>query len=409
MPRAPLRIFAACAAAPRPQPSGMAQPIRKIAINTGGGDAPGLNAVLRAATLAAIEHDIEVWGIRHGYRGLIEDEPAGLIRLGRDQVRGIIHLGGTILGTANRGSPFAYPTRLPSGELVPVDRSGDVVRRFHQLGFDALIAVGGDGSLRLAERLREAGIPRVIGVPKTIDNDVRGTDVTFGFDSAVSIAVEAIDRLHTTAEAHDRVMVVEVMGRNAGWIALRAGIAGGADVILIPEIPFRYEPITEKILLRERRGRRFSIVVAAEGAMEQGGGVMVKESGDPFRAAILGGIAERVAAELARRTGKETRSLVLGHLQRGGGPTTYDRMLALRFGVAAVRYLLEGAGSGAVALHGSNVDLVGMDVVTSGIKTVPLDSDTVITAREMGLCFGDEPPGRFASASVRPSPPRCPE
>ncbi|MFT3766938.1 MAG: ATP-dependent 6-phosphofructokinase [Minicystis sp.] len=379
-------------------------PIRKIAINTGGGDAPGLNAVIRAATLAAVERGIEISGISHGYRGLLDAEPGGLIRLDRDRVRGIMHLGGTILGTANRGNPFAYPTREPStGAVVPMDRSGDVVRRFHEEGFDALIAVGGDGSLRLAERLQAAGIPRVIGVPKTIDNDVRGTDETFGFDSAVSIAVEAIDRLHTTAEAHDRVMVVEVMGRNAGWIALRAGIAGGADVILIPEAPFRYDRIAEKILLRERLGRRFSLVVVAEGAMEEGGQAVVKSAGDVFRGTVvLGGIAERVAAELAVRTGKETRSLVLGHLQRGGGPTTYDRLLALRFGAAAVRFLLDGETSGVVALQGSRVGIVGLDLATSGTKSVPLDSDTVVTAREMGICFGDEREGRF---TVTPPPP----
>jgi len=385
----------------------MSRTIRKIAINTGGGDAPGLNAVIRAATLAALERDIEIWGIGHGYRGLIEDDPRGLIKLGRDQVRGIIHIGGTILGTANRGNPFEYPTRVPGSDaLVPSDRSADVVRRFHEHGFEALIAVGGDGSLRLARRLQRAGIPRVIGVPKTIDNDVRGTDETFGFDSAVSIAVEAIDRLHTTAEAHDRVMVVEVMGRNAGWIALRAGIAGGADVILIPEIPFHYEAITEKILLRERRGRHFSIVVAAEGATEEGGSEVIKSAGDVFRGAVvLGGIAERVAVELGARTGKETRSIVLGHLQRGGGPTTYDRLLALRFGAAAVRFLLDGETSGVVALQGTRVGLASMELATSGIKSVPLESDTVITAREMGICFGDEPKGRFTSQSVVPPPP----
>ena len=378
----------------------MSKPIRKIAINTGGGDAPGLNAVIRAATLAAIERGLEIWGISHGYRGLLEDEPDGLVRLTRDHVRGIIHRGGTILGTANRNNPFAYPTRLPdSGEIVPADRSADLVRRFHDEGFDALVAVGGDGSLRLAQRLQQAGIPRIIGVPKTIDNDVRGTDETFGFDSAVSIAVEAIDRLHTTAEAHDRIMVVEVMGRNAGWIALRSGISGGADVILMPEIPFRYEPIAEKILLRERRGRRFSIVVAAEGAMEQGGSLVVKREGDAYGTSVLGGVAEIVARELALRTGKETRSIVLGHLQRGGGPTTHDRLLALRFGAAAVRYLLDGETSGVVALQGNRVGLASLEEAASGIKTVPLESDTVITSREMGLCFGDEPPGRFAPAT----------
>jgi ATP-dependent phosphofructokinase / diphosphate-dependent phosphofructokinase len=375
-------------------------PPRKIAISTGGGDAPGLNAVIRAATLAALERGWEIWGIRHGYRGLLEGSPDGLVRLDRDAVRGIMHLGGTVLGTANRGNPFAYPTSAADGLAPePVDRSGELVERFRALGFDALIAVGGDGSMRIAQRLLERGLPAVIGVPKTIDNDVAGTELTFGYDTASSIAVEAIDRLHTTAEAHERVMVVEVMGRNAGWIALRAGISGGADAILIPEVPFRYEPLVEKILAREQRRRRFSIVVAAEGAAAVGGQVVMKDVGDALRGvAVLGGIAEVVARELATRTGKEARSLVLGHLQRGGGPTSFDRFLALRFGAGAVRYLAEGATTGMVALQNHKVVLASLEEAARGTKTVPLDSDAVITAREMGLCFGDEPPGRFLGA-----------
>ncbi len=378
--------------------------VRKIAINTGGGDAPGLNAVIRAAVLSALERDLEIWGIGHGYRGLLTGEPGGLVRLDRDRVRGIMHIGGTILGTANRGNPFAFPTAVPGeAELVPTDRSGDLVRRFVDAGFDALIAVGGDGSLRIAHRLLSLGLPAVIGVPKTIDNDVRGTDVTFGFDTAVSIAVEAIDRLHSTAEAHDRIMVVEVMGRNAGWIALWAGIAGGADVILMPEVPFRYEAVVEKIMLRERRGRRFSIVVVAEGAAVEGDRTVVKSEGDAFRGTVvLGGIAERVAHELSKRTGKESRSLVLGHLQRGGGPTTHDRLLALRFGAAAVRFLVEGEVSGMVGLHGHDIVLASLEEAASGIKTVPLECDTVVTAREMGMCFGDEPGGHFRSFTIAP-------
>ncbi|WP_437924394.1 ATP-dependent 6-phosphofructokinase [Sorangium sp. So ce291] len=368
---------------------------RKIAISTGGGDAPGLNAVIRATTLAALERGWEVWGIRQGYRGLLDDAPDGLIRLDRERVRGIAHLGGTILGTANRGDPFHYPTPGEHG-LVPRDRSDDLVRRFRAQGFDALIAVGGDGSMRIAHQLLERGLPLVIGVPKTIDNDVCCTDITFGFDTAVSIATEALDRLHSTTEAHERIMVVEVMGRHAGWIALNAGIAGGADAILMPEIPFRYEAIAEKIRLRESRGRRFSIVVAAEGAYSQGGELTIKDAGDAFRrTVVLGGVAERVAKELAARTGKEARSMVLGHLQRGGGPTTADRLLALRFGAAAARCLVEDCGSGMVALRANRIELVPLADVAGKTKTVPLDSDTVVTAREMGLCFGDEPPGHF--------------
>jgi ATP-dependent phosphofructokinase / diphosphate-dependent phosphofructokinase len=371
---------------------------KKIAINTGGGDAPGLNAVVRAATLSALERGWEVWGIRGGYRGLLDGSPDGLIPLDRDRVRGIMHLGGTILGTANRGDPFHYPTQREEG-MVPEDRSEDLVRRFRAAGFEALIAVGGDGSMRIAHQLVQRGLPLVVGVPKTIDNDVCETDVTFGFDTAVSIATEALDRLHTTAEAHERVMVVEVMGRHAGWIALEAGVAGGADVILMPETPFRFEPIVEKIRLREARGRRFSIVVVAEGACPAGGEVVIKDAGDAFRrTAVLGGIAEHVARELAARTGKETRSLVLGHLLRGGGPTTADRILALRFGAAAVRCLGEGCASGMVALQGGRLALVPLEKVAGKTKNVPLDCDTLVTAREMGVCFGDEPSGRFAGS-----------
>jgi 6-phosphofructokinase 1 len=370
--------------------------MRKIAINTGGGDAPGLNAVIRAATLAALERGDEIWGVRQGYRGLLEWTPDSLVRLDRVAVRGIAHLGGTILGTVNRGDPFNYPTRLPGhAEPVAMDRSSDIVRRFFDSGFDALIAVGGDGSLRIAKGLRDAGLPLVIGVPKTIDNDVWGTETTFGFDTAVSIATEAIDRLHTTAEAHERLMVVEVMGRNAGWIALRAGLAGGADAILLPEIPFRYEPIVEKIRQREARGRHFSIIVAAEGALPKGGSVVLQRPADSFGAEVLGGIAERVAFELSARTGKEARSLVLGHLQRGGAPTTYDRMLALRFGAAAVRMIADGAPSGMVALRNHKIELIPLEEATSRTKVVPLDSDTVLTGREMGVAFGDEPDGHF--------------
>jgi 6-phosphofructokinase 1 len=371
--------------------------MRKIAINTGGGDAPGLNAVIRAATLAAIECGYEVWGIRHGYRGLLDPEPGGVVRLDRDRVRGIGHLGGTILGTANRGDPFHFPTKVPgSDKLVPTDRSDELIARFKEHGFEALIAVGGDGSLKIAQHLMARGLPRVIGVPKTIDNDVIGTEVTFGFDTAVSIATEAIDRLHTTAESHDRVMVVEVMGRNAGWIALRAGLSGGADVVLIPEIPFRYEPVVAKIAQREGRGRNFALVVVAEGACPAGGSVAVKDAGDEFRrVAVLGGIAAQIEKELARRTGKECRSMALGHLLRGGGPTTFDRQLALRFGAAAVRFLVETQKSGVVAIRADTIELCSLELATSGTRFVPPDCDTVKTARALGLCFGDEPPECF--------------
>jgi 6-phosphofructokinase 1 len=367
----------------------------KIAINTGGGDAPGLNAVIRAAALAGLERGWEVWGIKYGYRGLLE--PNGVVRLDRDSVRGIAHLGGTILGTANRGNPFQAPHVDPAtGATGVADRSAEVVQAFKTHGFDALIAIGGDGSLSLAERLRERGIGRVIGVPKTIDNDVAGTDVTFGFDTAVSIATEAIDRLHTTTEAHERVMVVEVMGRNAGWIGVTSGLAGGADAILIPEIPYDIERVAEKVQQREALGRHFSIVVAAEGARPIGGKPTVKSSGDKLRnAPVLGGIAEIVAAQLAGLTKKETRSMVLGHLQRGGPPSSTDRVLALRFGAACIGALADGAESGMVAYRDGNVRLVPLADAVGKTRTVPTGGGMVETVRALGICFGDEPRGRF--------------
>ncbi|NUQ72391.1 MAG: ATP-dependent 6-phosphofructokinase [Polyangiaceae bacterium] len=373
------------------------QPIRKIAISTGGGDAPGLNAVIRAATLAAMEQGWEVWGIKHGFRGLIDPSLDELVCLDRKNVRGILRIGGTILGTANRGNPFSYPTlKSDSAVPVPADRSEDLIRRFHEEGFDALISVGGDGSMRIAHELLKRGLPRVIGVPKTIDNDVYATELTFGFDTAVDIATEAIDRLHTTAEAHERIMVVEVMGRHAGWIALHSGIAGGADVILMPEVPFRLERVVEKIRQREARDRRFSIVVVAEGARSVDGEIVTKEVASPGeKVMVLGGIGEQVTKTLAEMTGKEARNLVLGHLQRGGGPTTFDRLLALRFGTAAVRFLAQGAESGMVALRDHTIVLASLEEAATRTKTVPLTSDTMVTAREMGICFGDEPAGTF--------------
>jgi 6-phosphofructokinase 1 len=360
----------------------------KIAVNTGGGDAPGLNAVIRAATLSAIERGWEVWGIRNGYQGLLDMQPEqGVMPLTRASVRGITHLGGTILGTANRGNPFEYPVQTPDG-VRAVDRSDELMEQFRSHGFDALIAIGGDGSLSLAYKLMQKGLP-VIGVPKTIDNDLPETVVTFGFDTAVSIATEAIDRLHSTAESHRRVIVVEVMGRYAGWIALNSGVAATADVILIPEIPFSIEKVCDKIRRREEEGRCFSIVVAAEGAKPEGGSLQTIGEKEVGREVRLGGIAEQVAAEIGSRTGKETRSLVLGHLQRGGGPTTFDRLVSLRFGAAAVRCLAEGKLGTMVALDPPTVKAVPLADIAGRMKNVPLDCDTVITARDLGICFGD--------------------
>jgi 6-phosphofructokinase 1 len=364
----------------------MSKAIKRIAVNTGGGDAPGLNAVIRAVVLSAVRRGWEVLGIRRGYEGLLDTSK--IIPLTRDSVRGITHLGGTILGTVNKGNPFEFPVRKPDGTFEAVDRSDEVVANFRKLELDALIAIGGDGSLRIAHRFEEKGIP-VVGVPKTIDNDLDSTVITFGCDTAVTIATEALDRLHSTAESHERVMVVELMGRYAGWISLNSGVSSTADVILIPEIPFHIEKVCEKIMERERSGRRFSIVVVAEGARPAGGTMVVKGEKEIGREVRLGGIGEQVAAEIQRITGKETRSLVLGHLQRGGHPTTFDRLIALRFGAAAVRVLAEGRTGVMVALDPPTVRYVPIVEAISRMKCVPGDCDTVQTARELGICFGD--------------------
>jgi 6-phosphofructokinase 1 len=359
--------------------------IRRIAVNTGGGDAPGLNAVIRSIVLASLRRGWEVVGIRKGYEGLLDTSK--IIQLDRDSVRGITHLGGTILGTTNRNSPFEYPVPMPSGETALVDRSDEVVANFKRLKIDALIAIGGDGSMRIACGLVKKGLP-IVGVPKTIDNDLSGTVITFGFDTAVTVATEAIDRLHSTAEAHERVFVVEVMGRYAGWIALNAGVSATADVVLIPEIPYDIDRICDTILDREARGRRFSIVVAAEGARPKDGSMVARDQG-AGREKLLGGIGVRLAQEIEARTGKETRTVVLGHLQRGGGPTTFDRLLALRFGAAAVRMVAERRFNVMVALDPPTVLAVPLEVATERMKSVPLDSDTVLTARDLGISFGD--------------------
>jgi ATP-dependent phosphofructokinase / diphosphate-dependent phosphofructokinase len=368
---------------------------RRIAINTGGGDAPGLNAVIRAVALSALNRGWEVFGICNGYEGLIENDPSLILRLTRDAVRGIGHLGGTILGTTNRGEPFHYPV-LRDGKLEAEDVSGRLVERFTQYGFDALVALGGDGSMSIAHRLMARGIPRVIGVPKTIDNDLKGTNVTFGFATAVDTTTDALDKLHSTAQAHRRVMVVEVMGRNAGWIALHAGLAGGADVILMPEIPFSMDAVCEKIQERYLSRRDFAIVVVSEGAVEAGQGAIYKRSKGEFNEhATLGGIGERLARRIEEQTSREARSIVLGHLQRGGSPVSFDRLLAQRFGAAAVRYLEEGNESGLIAHVAGQLKLVPFSEVTGGTRTVDVTSDTVKTARDVGICFGDEPAGTF--------------
>jgi 6-phosphofructokinase 1 len=356
----------------------------RIAVNTGGGDAPGLNAVLRAVTLTALNRGFEVIGIRKGYLGLLDTSQ--LLPLTYDAVRGITHLGGSILGTNNRGNPLAVRV-VENGQERYVDVSDQAVETFRRLRFDGLIAIGGDGSLKIASGLAQKGIP-IIGVPKTIDNDLAATVVTFGFDTAVATATDAIDKLHSTAESHERVMVVELMGRYCGWIALSAGIAGSADVILIPEIPFSIDKVCEKIMDREASGRHFSIVVCAEGATPVGGEVTFVEK-EEGREGRLGGIADKVAREIEKRTGKETRSLTLGHLQRGGQPTAFDRLLSLRFGAAAVRLAEEGRWGTMVAYDPPDMIAVPLEAAVASLKHVPLDGDTVRTARELGMSFGD--------------------
>jgi phosphofructokinase-like protein len=366
------------------------QRIARIAICTGGGDAPGLNAVIRSATLSALNHGWEIYGIRDGYNGLLLPEQyleGGLVRLTRDSVRGITHLGGTILGTTNRGNPLRYPVKALNGQIEEVDRSDELIRAFGLHNIDALISIGGDGSMEIAHALSEKGL-WVVGVPKTIDNDLDETVVTFGFNTAVSFAVECLDRLHSTAASHRRVIVVEVMGRYAGWIALESGIAGSADAILIPEIPYAIQKVADKILEREQAGRTFSLVVVAEGAYPIGGkfSVIGIEVG---RAERLGGIGEKVAQELQELTGKETRLVVLGHLLRGGTPTGSDRLLAQRFGAAAVRAIAEGQKGVMVALDPPTVRYVPLHQATSRMKTVPLDCDTILTAHDLGICLGE--------------------
>jgi 6-phosphofructokinase 1 len=358
----------------------------RIAISTGGGDAPGLNAVIRAVVLTALDRGWSCVGIRRGYHGMYDG--SGLIPLGREAVRGITHVGGTILGTTNRGDPFRWVETLPDGREIERDRSDELVAAFRRERIDALVAIGGDGSLGIAARLGDKGL-NVVGVPKTIDNDVAGTEVSFGFDTAVTTATEALDRLHSTTEAHDRVMVVELMGRHAGWIALHAGISASADVILIPEIPFDIARVADKIRERERAGRHFAIVVVAEGARPDGGDVVLRVGAAAGTNARLGGIGEQVAQAIGTLTGKETRSLVLGHLQRGGTPTTADRLLALRFGSAAVRAIAEGDFNTMVAFRPPSVVRVPLAEVVGKMRAVPLDSGIILTARHLGIAFGD--------------------
>jgi phosphofructokinase-like protein len=361
--------------------------MKRLAILTGGGDAPGLNAVIRAAVKTAINvYGCEVLGVRDGYDGFIE--PDGIIPLGLNEVRGILPRGGTILGTANRGNPFARKV-VQNGKEVVIDYSDQVVDAIQKLRLDGAVVVGGDGTLRIAMELYEKGVP-VVGVPKTIDNDIGGTDITFGFDTALNTAMEAIDKLHTTAESHHRVMVLELMGREAGFIALHAGISGGADVILIPEIPFKYEAVARKIMERVRRGYYFSIVAVSEGAKPLGGEPIYRLPGDAVNQARLGGIGQQVATRIEQDTGLESRVTVLGHLQRGGSPTGFDRWLSTRYGAAAVRLAVDGKFGRMVALQGTQIVDLPLAEALAVPKRVDLDGDAVLTARGLGISFGDE-------------------
>ncbi len=364
----------------------MARP-KHIGVVTAGGDCPGMNAALRAVVKAAVHrHDIRVTGFLDGFAGLLADQSRPL---GFDDVSGIIAQGGTILGASNRDDPFRVPIDRP-GESGYEDRSGLVVDTAARHGLDGLVVIGGDGSLTIAQRLEAKGMA-IVGIPKTIDNDVSGTDVTLGFDSALNVATDALDRLHTTAASHHRVMVVEVMGRHAGWIALEAGLAAGGDVLLIPEIPFRYEAIAAGILARAHRGRRFSIVVIAEGARCPDGRAVVRQiiedSPEPVR---LGGVAAVVSHALEGLVPFEVRYVVLGHVQRGGSPTAFDRMLATRFGTAAVAALAEGDSGRMVALRADRIERVPIADVVSKPKRVDPRGERVTAARSIGTIFGDE-------------------
>jgi ATP-dependent phosphofructokinase / diphosphate-dependent phosphofructokinase len=355
---------------------------KTIGIVTGGGDAPGLNAVIRAAVKTAVgEYGMRVVGIEDSFEGLLNKTCTRELTPG--DVRGLLPRGGTILGTRNRG-------RFVKREDANDERAEsyrEAIENLSQLGIEALVVLGGEGTLAIAAEFARRGIP-VVGVPKTIDNDLAATELTFGFVTALDIATEALDRLHTTAESHDRVMILEVMGRHAGWIALHSGIAGGADVILIPEIPFSTASVARKIAEREACGSQFSIIVVSEGAQEIGHDIIYQEAGGVGRAPRLGGIGNHLRGELEEMTGKETRCVVLGHLQRGGSPNAFDRMLATNFGACAVRALARGESGVMVALQAADIKTVPISEAVAAIKSVPPDSQLVRTARDTGISFG---------------------
>jgi 6-phosphofructokinase 1 len=359
---------------------------RRIGILTGGGDCPGLNAVIRAVAKPAIlEHRVTVFGIEDGYEGLVEGK---MRELRTTDLSGLINLGGTILGTSNKADPFHYPTLNHEAKTVIVDASRKALAQIKGWDLDAIVVIGGDGSMHIGKQLMDLGV-NIVGVPKTIDNDLMGTDLTFGFDSAVWVATEAIDRLHTTASAHHRVMVIEVMGRYAGWIALHAGLAGGADIVLIPEMPFDWDVVFEKVIERSTQGKRFSIVCVAEGAHAKGEEMVVKAHDeirtDPIQ---LGGIGKHVERRITEATGQETRTTVLGHLQRGGSPTPFDRVLATRFGAKACELAANGDYGMMAALKGNEIVAVPIETAIAKQRRVPPECETVMAARAVGTSFG---------------------
>ena len=359
---------------------------KRIAILTGGGDCPGINAVIRAvAKKAILEHGMEVIGIEDGYHGLVNNRHRRLVY---DDVSGILTLGGTILGTSKIANPYRYPIGK-NKSLEFRDLSEQAIRNIKKLGVVCLVCIGGDGTLGIAHKLQRGGL-NVIGVPKTIDNDIRGTDITFGFDSAVAVATEGIDRIHTTAQSHHRVMIVEVMGHHSGWLALHSGIAGGGDIILIPEIPYDIKVVAKTVKQRARKGKKFSIVVVAEGAKPKGGEIViqriVKESADPVR---LGGIGFVLAKQIEEETGLEARTVVMGHLQRGGSPTPFDRVLATSLGTKAVELMENGEFGYMSAVKGNKLIKFPLEKVAVGPKTVPPAYPLMQSARSVGTCFGD--------------------
>jgi phosphofructokinase-like protein len=356
---------------------------KKIGIVTGGGDAPGLNAVIRAVAKTAVcEHGMKVIGIEDGFEGLLGETRTRELTFA--EVRGLLPRGGTILGTRNRGK---FSDRGVPGDDKLKDVYKEAIANLEKLEIEGLVVVGGEGTLGIAAHFDRLGFP-VLGVPKTIDNDLACTELTFGFATALDIATEALDRLHTTAESHDRVMILEVMGRHTGWIALHSGIAGGADVILIPEIAFSMESMAEKVLAREQAGSNFSIIVVAEGAIEVGREQIYQDKGDAYHAARLGGIGVYCRVKLEELTGKETRCVVLGHLQRGGRPNAFDRMLATNFGACAVRALAKGERGVMVALQAADVVTVPISEAIANTKVVPPKGQLVQTARDIGISFG---------------------